>query len=250
MKKKLTRRPRRRITRRPRRVARRAGEYASLKEMHEFGTMKANTAFKDYQVSLARFERATNVAHGYREFKITKVEYLFTPKFDSYTLSVGTPIPYLYAMVDKDGAFGGINGAEPLNQAGCKPRRLEGRTIRYAFKPSTLGYAYDRSNGTNVFSKPQTGWLSCNKNNVTGSATSWLPSSVDHLGIVWIVDGDPKIEYEVKVVAHFQFRKPSWQSSSVTGPGAIQLTDREDVVEIPPVVDPKPPADQTTDGTV
>lgn len=201
---------RRRVVRRRRQGPR---EWAEMKETHTFSLLPANSAFYDYATSLARFQRASQIGHNYREFRITKLEYMFQPLVDTFTqgdfVANVSQVPYLYAMIDKTGTFRDFNTAEDLQQAGCKPRRLDDKTLKVIFKPSVLSYAHDRDNNTNLWAQPRISpWLSCDKFNDTGTATTYVPSSIDHLGLAWIVDGQPEIKYQLKLTAYFQFRKP------------------------------------------
>jgi len=214
-------RPRRRNVRR-RRPARRMRrtkktlsqpEWASMKETHQFAVLPSNSAYFDYANSLARFQRASDIGRNYREFRITKLEFQFMPTVDTFTqtdYATGTSkVPYLYAMIDKTGTFRDFNVAEDLEQAGCKPRRLDDKTVRINFRPSVLSYAHDRDNNSNLWAEPRISpWLSCDKFNDTGTQTTYVPSSIDHLGLAWIVDAPAAVKYEVRVTARFQFRKP------------------------------------------
>lgn len=201
-------------------------EMASLKEVHQFTTLDCNTAYRDYQTSLARYQRASNVAQAYREFRITKLEYQFIPLVDTFTqtdyVSGISKVPQLYTMIDKTGAFGDFTLGEELERAGAKPRRLDDKNLFVRFKPCVLNFAYDANNLTNPWTKPIVSpWLSCDKwNTLTGQP--FAPSSTDHLGLVWIVDAQAAIKYEVRCTAHFQFRKPALIASSTKGPTAVQ----------------------------
>lgn len=217
MKKKTARRPRRRVARRAPMRRYRAplanSEFASMKETHSFAIVPANSAYFDYQNSLARYQRASQIGHNYREFRITKLEYQFIPLVDTFTqtdYATGTSqVPQLYWMIDKTGNFADFNTAEDLQQAGAKPRRLDDKTVTISFKPAVLDYVYDKNNSTNSWARPITSpWLSCDKFNDTGTGTVYAPSSIDHLGLAWIVDAPPAVKYNIKVTAHFQFRKP------------------------------------------
>lgn len=211
------------MKRRPRRKT--AEERASCKETHEFALLDSNTAYLDYQTSLARCERASAIAKGYQEYRIAKVEYHFIPLVDTY-LPGQYPIPQLYAKIDKSGALGDVLGVSQMVQSGAKPRRFDDKNIVYKFKPAALQYARDASNGTNAWAMPKTSpWLSTNHNNTTGNA--WTASSIDHLGIVWVVDckppsGQPVIQYTVREVIHYQFRKPNVLAFSSEGGQAVQ----------------------------
>lgn len=215
---------RKRIVRR-RRATKMRNEVASCKETHEFALLDSNTAYLDYQTSLARCERASTIAKGYQEYRITKVEYHFVPLVDTY-LPGQYPIPQLYAKIDKSGALGDVISVTQMVQSGAKPRRFDDKNIVYKFKPAVLQYARDASNGTNPWAKPMTSpWLSTNHNNTTGN--NWTASSIDHLGIVWVVDckppaGQPVIQYTVREVIHYQFRKANVLPFSSDGVGATQ----------------------------
>lgn len=229
--------PRRKMMKRkPRKMAE---ERASCKETHEFALLDSNTAYLDYQSSLARCERATAIAKGFQEYRITKVEYHFVPLVDTY-LPGQYPVPQLYTKVDKTGALGDLISVTQIVQAGAKPRRFDDKNVVVTFKPSVLQYARDASNGTNAWSAVRISpWLSTNHNNTTG--TAWTASSIDHLGIVWVVDckaptGQPNIQYTVREVIHYQFRKPNILAFTSGGTPAIQApslnTAEEEVQQV------------------
>lgn len=183
-----------------------------MKETHQFDVLSANTAYIDYQNSLARYQRASQVAQAYREYRITKLEFQFMPLLDTFpypdAVSDAIQVPYLYFMIDKTGTFSDFLTGEQLERAGAKPRRFDDNTVRINMKPSVLDYTYDKNNLTNAWARPLTSpWLSCDKNN--DGTQAFAPSSIDHLGLAWIVDGAPVIKYQVRVTAHFQFRKPN-----------------------------------------
>lgn len=216
MPRKQVRRPRPRRQRR--RAMRKMTETASLKETFEFAQLTTGAAYYDYTNSLARYARASLVAQGYREFRISKVEYRFKPAADTFPTG-GTSLPYLYAMIDKTGSMRDFNTVDEIVSAGAKARRLDDKTIVFSYKPATLQYNRDeQSPGNNgaLWAKPIISpWLSCDRLNDDPNApptAGFAPSSIDHLGLVWIVatsTGSP-IGYTLEVVSHFEFRKPSW----------------------------------------
>lgn len=195
-------------------------EFASMKEVHEFAPLNVNSAYFDYALSLARFPRAVKIAEGYKEYRIAKVEYIFKPRYDTYATTfdpqvpgtVNSPsVPHLYAMIDRNGSMRDYNTSDQLRSAGAKPRRLDDKIVKWTYSPGVLQYAQDVNNLTNQFSTVKISpWLSCDKNNNTGT-TGFAPSSIDHLGIVWMADSTNTpvlLQYDLEVVAHFQFRKP------------------------------------------
>lgn len=211
------------------RTASTKGDYARVTETHEFDALAMGTAYRDYQASLARCERASAVAKGFQEYRISKVEYHFLPQTDTY-LPAQYPVPQLYTRVDKSGALGDIISVAQMVQTGVKPRRFDDKNIVIKYKPAVLNFARDASNGTNIWAQPKVSpWLSTNKTNTT--STNWAPSSIDHLGIVWVVDctppsGQPALNYSCRMVIHYEFRKPNALAfSSEETVGAKQVVD-------------------------
>lgn len=232
MVKRVTRRTRplrRRRTQRRRVAVMRRTEQAALKETHTFSNLNTGTAYYDYQVSLARFARASNVAKGYREFRITKVTYIYKPIVDTFPVG-GGGVPHLYFMIDKTGSMRDFNTVEELRRAGAKPRRFDDKLITTSFKPAVLSYVRDENNLTNQWSKPVISpWMSCDKFNADVTPQSWAANSIDHLGIAWMVDAyATPIAYQVEMVAHFEFRKPSYLRTITDGLGATQAPSIND----------------------
>lgn len=193
-----------------RRMANR-NEFATIKETHTFSTLDANTAYRDYQCSLARFGRASILGKAYREFRITKVQYIFKANVDTYQGGGNSVVPNLFTCIDKTGSMANVVAIEQFRRVGAKPRRFDDKNITVSFRPAVLQYAYDLANNTNAWAMPKVSpWLSCDKfNDDTGAA--WQASSIDHLGLVWMVDqpgGIETVQYHVEMIAHFQFRKP------------------------------------------
>lgn len=214
-----------------------SSERASCKETHFFAQLTSGVAYYDYAVSLARFARASSIAKGYREFKITKVEYIFKPLADTFA-PVGpgaASIPTLLKVIDKTGSMRDYNTAEELRRAGARPVRFDDKNISVSYKPAVLSFVRDENNSSNQFSKPVISpWLSCDKFNDDPAIQGWQANSIDHLGIAWLVEqavGQP-LGYQVEMVAHFQFRKPSYLRTITEGAtGAIQAPDHVHNVE-------------------
>lgn len=221
--KRAPRAPRRRMRKLP-------NEVATLSETHEFAQLTTGLPYYDYNTNLARYTRATQVAQGYREYRITKVEYRFKPAVDTFAPG-GATLPYLYAMIDKTGSMRDFNSVAEITTAGAKAKRLDDKTIVIRFKPATLAYQRDETGGSNLWAKPMVSpWLSCDKLNDEpgGGPLGWSPSNIDHLGLAWIVDmasGGP-IGYTLEATAHFEFRKPSW-TKEIKGEGAPVATQVE-----------------------
>lgn len=218
---------RRAMTRRPRRVAM-PNEYAKVTETHEFDLLVNNTAYFDYATSLARCERAASVGRGFQEYKISKVEYHFIPQYDTFAQSGGSSgVPQLYFRIDKTASLRDFTTVSQLVQTGAKPRRMDDKNICISFKPAILQYARDDTHGTNPWAKPLVSpWLSTNKLNNT--LQPWQASSIDHLGLAWIVDqvippGGQTGSYVVRQRIHYEFRKPIVLTPPQQGlPAAVQ----------------------------
>nr|WPR18775.1 MAG: capsid protein [Owegonang virus 13] len=216
---------RKQMKRRPRRKVM-PNEYAKVTETHEFTSLVNNVAYYDYETSLARCERAATIASGFQEYKISKVEYHFMPLTDTFQ-PTGAGVPNLFFRIDKTGALEHFTTASQLAQTGCKPRRLDDKIVKVSYKPAVLQYARDEVHGTNPWSKPITSpWLSTNANNTTSS--NWVASSIDHLGLAWIVEqvlppGIAPTNYTIRQLVHFEFRKPNVLNPvSPSGTAAVQ----------------------------
>lgn len=221
-------------------------EFASLKEVYEFSTLSCGQAYNDVTLSLARFLRATQVAEMYQKYRITKVDYLFKPLTDTFAPASGggsgIPVPYLYYLIDKVGANVNFSTQSQFTRAGAKPRRLDDKTIRVSYKPSVLVSVGDKIQDTNVFSRSiASPWLACNGNN--NQSENWQPSSIDHLGIEWLVQGDPSVKYQVTITAHFQFCKPAIDVAvAVDGaPQSVSVDKLITDVDLPPTPPEAPP---------
>lgn len=209
-------------------------EFASLKETYEFSTLSSTVAYRDMTLSLARFARASAVASGYQEYRITKVEYRWKPLLDTFAPG-GNPVPYMYILIDRTGANSDITSENQFIAAGCKVIRLDDKIITRSYKPAVLNYAYDAIQGTNAYAKPIISpWLATNANN-TSISSGWAPSSTDHLGLEWFVSAAPNTFYKVELTAHFQFRKPSVAKTAPSDPLAVSV-EAVDVKEPAPQV--------------
>lgn len=208
---------------------RKSNDYARCVETHEFATLNANIAYFDYASSLARCERASAIARGYQEYRITRIEYHFVPQTDTF-LPGQQSVPQLYYRVDKTGALQDFTSISQLVQTGCKPVRLDDKNIKVSFKPAALLYAKDLANGTNAWSEPKISpWLTTNRNNLT--SVSWAASSIDHLGLAWMVEqantANAPTQYTLRQVFHFEFRKPLVLTTSSEGElPAVQVVSK------------------------
>lgn len=192
-------------------------EWASLSETRTItppeGGFVLNQMYSLMNTSLDQYARATRVAGAYQFYRIRHVSLKLKPPADSYVSgsTVGTAKPYLYYMLDKAGAIPTNITLEGLKQMGAKPRAFDEKQLLIKWSPSVLqdamvsGGAAPVSQGSAYKVSP---WL--NTNNVS-VGQPWNPSTVDHLGVYWMVAAavigtGPAFDIEVEV--QFEFKKP------------------------------------------
>jgi len=195
----------------------RVNDIAAVSETFRFEPVALNVIYADYGCSLFQHERARQVAQGYMEFRIKLIEYRFKPLSDTYNPTEGTKVPYLYYLVDRLRSNNGLQTLDAFTQAGAKAVRFDDKTLTVKYKPYVLMDSWDSQALTAV---PRTyrvsPWLTTNDYNTVGAGFS--PSSVDHLGLRWIVDGGTSdYTYQVERVVHIEFRKPMWIESPGEG---------------------------------
>lgn len=213
--KKKTTKPKRKVPRRNK--TSNVAEYASLSETRSIvvpGTNNLmNVMYSLMNTSLEQYTCVLLVAQAYQHYCIKHILFKLKPPFDTYIsgTTVGTGKPYLYYMIDKAGAIPTNITLEGLKQMGAKPRAFDEKELLISWSPSVLqdtltaGGAVPVSQGSAYKISP---WL--NTNNVSIGAP-WNASSVDHLGVYWIV-ACPVYgtvpAYEIDVEVQFEFKKP------------------------------------------
>lgn len=192
-----------------------------------------------YNFALTNSARAQQVAQGYQEYRISKVEVDIKPcadTFDSQAVAAGSAqsVPYLYYMIDKTGSFANPTcNTQILKQAGAKPIRLDGKTIKINWRPTVLVGSYDQANvGPAPVSESAalyrtSPWLTTNANALDAAAgATWSPNSVDHMGLSFGAE-QPRGPFPLTVATMtvrvtYEFRKPLW-SAPAPPPGIGQL---------------------------
>jgi len=211
-------RPRRRPVRRVARRRRTAMvEHAALKQTIQLKDDDQNTVYTYNTASLSGFDRAVQVARAYQYFRIVKIEYKFKPYADTYTPSAtlsNATMPYLYWLINKGDVLDPVTFND-LRDAGSKPIRFDDKTLTVSWKPNVLMFNSNTraTPGTNPNFNPSKAspWLSTN--DLAGaSGATWLPSTLQHTGIVYGVEsaisGTPEMIYGTEVTVHFEFKKP------------------------------------------
>lgn len=241
MPRKMTARPRRGLTTKGK--GSRVNDVAAVSESYGFVNGIMDTVYWDYSCSLFQHERAREVAQAYQEYKIKLIEYKFKPLSDTYTPGAGV-VPYLYYLIDKARSNNGLLTIDGFKQAGCKPIRLDDRTVTIKYKPAVLVDSYDSATAGGLpVRKLVSPWLSTNDYNVQNpSSGSFSPSQVDHNGIRWLVDGtSSEYQYSIERIVHIEFRKPLWtEASGEQLPGVDISTTMTIPTFVPPHVKPPP----------
>lgn len=196
-------------------------EYASAKQTLELANDPVNAVFRLDDVNLSQFDRLSHIARGYQYFRIKKIEYKIKPYADTFlsTLQVGNTgsVPYLYWLIMKSDTLNSItNGFDGLRDAGAKARRVDDKTINLSWRPTVAtGVALSEPNITTSFATYRTSpWLSTNKNvMLPGGITTWAPSEVPHLGLLYGVEQNftnptEVLVYGVEITVHMDFKKP------------------------------------------
>lgn len=211
----------------------RVNDIAAVSETFSFESMGMNTVYADYGCSLFQHERARAVAQGYQEFRIKLVEYRFKPLSDTYNPTENTQIPYLFYLVDKARSNNNLLTIDGFANAGAKAIRFDDKTIVVKYKPAVLLDSWDSQSLASIPRQFKVSpWLTTNDNNTNPGV--FLPSSVDHLGIRWVVQSTPgsTYTYQCERVVHIEFRKPMW----IELPGEGQVLN---VVLVDTLVDSK-----------
>lgn len=184
-----------------------------------------NTSYTMGNFSLTNSTRAKSVAQAYQFYRISKVELEFKPQADTFIgLNNNTgsqvSVPYLYYLINKSLSLPPNWSIGMLRAAGAKPRRLDDKSIKVAFKPVVyLGSTDSPQNGALVADLAAaiktSPWLPCNGNaGNNGDGTVWTPNSVDHHGVSFYIEQTNQtagmIPALLTVRIHYQFKKPVW----------------------------------------
>jgi len=142
------------------------------------------------------------------------VKFTFRPQFDTFMANTDAAtalrVPQFYYMIDKAQSLPLGTTLATLRSMGAKPRRFDDKNIIVQYAPGVQQVVWD-GGAIQVPAAPKISpWLSTNAT----PDGAWLPSTVDHGGLFYILDtqgplpGDGQYEYGVEVEVQFQFRKP------------------------------------------
>lgn len=234
--KRARRAPRRKNLRRKRAPMR--SDIASCTVTKDLGYDSMGVIYKLSEWSMAGYDRACSVAQNYQYYRITKAEFRFIPVSDTYIAGNPGELPNLYYVIDKSDSIPNVGTTvATLQSAGARPIRFDDKTITVSFKPAVVWKALDENGGAANFGMVKTSpWLATNNNN-TSDVSGWTPSSVDHHGLVYTVQGGVSgANYRVEQTLHFEFKKPLYYANPAPGVGAVSksITD----IQMPPLPQP------------
>ena len=236
----------RRMVRRRRMISRKTEmSWASDKQTLQLSDDPVNAVFRLDDVNLSNFDRMVQIARAYQYFRLTKIEYKIKPFADTFFNTPGSgntgSVPYLYYVINKSDTLNvAINGFDGLRDAGAKPIRLDDKSRTIVWRPTVAqGVPLSESNITTNFASYRTSpWLSTNANaGLPGGITTWTPSTVPHMGLLYgvkqdFINPDAVLSYGVENTAHFQFKKPLIYTVGPQDPPAPkkELTPKPDPV--------------------
>lgn len=200
-------------------------------------------AFGFYNFALSNSPRASAVAQGYQEYRISKVEVFVKPcadTFDSGLVGTGTnsSVPHLLYMIDKTATFdnNGTN-SQSLKQAGAKPIRLDDRVIKIKWKPAVAIGSSEVVPGPAPVAELSAAyktspWITTNANAGTPTAP-WVVNSVDHMGLTLAAEQPrgplPTAVASVSFRITYEFRKPLWTIPPPPGAPTQQKVDLDNL---------------------
>lgn len=207
-------------------------ETACLKQTFDAGLIEPNAPYEP-QITLQQFSRALDVADNYQEYRVSRVEYLYTPKYDTFgalyspsTSNVQVSIPYLYTK--KQTAYTPDSYTLAfLTAQGCKPIRLDDKTIKHRYRPHVIQKGIDYAEQTGLSfatGRPvKSPWLATHIQGATsgGAPATIMDSTIHYTHNFWIQQDIPNPA--VNTVCHlvinvyFEFRKPWDLASSAPG---------------------------------
>lgn len=177
-----------------------------------FTSIQFNSAgpiYNQQTMSIAQMARARTVANCYQYYRLKWVEIKITPSYDTFTVPGGGPgSPYFYYMIDKGGSIPNNITSETMKRLGCKPIRLDDKTITIRFKPSVLvDTNFNAASGavsSNMYKISP--WLNTNS---APDAGVFLISQVLHRGINFFAENNgANIPFHGQITYHWDFKKP------------------------------------------
>lgn len=117
-------------------------ETACIKETFTAGDIEPNQPYEP-ELNLTQFPRALDIADNYQKYRISKVEYIYKPLYDTFQSqyqagsNVNVTVPYLFSKVlnyPSPNSF----GLSYLTTLGAKPRRIDDKSVKVTYTPHIL----------------------------------------------------------------------------------------------------------------
>ena len=191
-------------------------EMCTIKETYAIGAINANEPVEPV-VQLQGFQRALDIADTFQEYRISKVEYSYTPLYDTFNAAAGSGIdlvtvPKLYTKVQTVETPESYT-LDYLIAQGAKPIRMDDKIIRHTYRPHVLQAALLAEAGDLATSKRavKSPWLSTHSSSATGTPIL-MDNTIHRTHNFWIQQEvtstatRPVCTLEVNV--YFEFRKP------------------------------------------
>lgn len=210
-----------RRNRRQRRVRVARNETAFIKETISLEDLKPNQPYENI-VNLTQFARATDMADNFQEYRIKKLEYRYTPLYDTFNDASGADsLPYLFSKRLTYTAPPTFT-LDWLKLMGAKPRRLDDKNVNVFYVPNTnltvAGGVPPSAlvGGTKPIMAP---WL---QSHILDATSAYVMDTTPHYGNAFWIDQDNTqgantIVCKLELTAYFEYRKPWDKNSSIAG---------------------------------
>jgi len=178
--------------------------------------LNVNTPY-DTIVDLSLFTRATDIADNFQEYRITKLQFKYTPLSDTYIDASGnSTLPTLYhkrLLYPSPATF----GLPYMVSLGAKPIRVDDKIINFTYTPNVLLSGTLNSVGNPLQKPDYKPWLTTHAQ----SGSNVVMDSTPHQGHALYVYQKNTVSAQApicsyEVTAHFEFRKP-WDKATLTG---------------------------------
>jgi len=173
------------------------------------------------EIALTQFPRAVDIADNFQEYRITKLVYKYTPKYDTFSSTATTlvSVPYLYT---KRMVYPAPNtfGVTFLTALGAKPKRLDDKSLTVSYRPNTYVITTIPGAGNPGSKTVMSPWLSTHYQPITGAPV--IDATLHYGHVSWISQDNPPAgpTCSLEVTAYFEFRKP-WDLATATTPDAV-----------------------------
>jgi len=132
------RRPMRRV---PRSIGGAGGNHAVSTESLRSAVIQTNTWYRE-EFNLSQFPRAMVVAKSFKFYRLKKVEFIFTPEYNTFQEGSGSTKPYMYWVMNRTGGVPAVNNLASLLSQGAKPSAFTA--------PKRISYKPNNAQATNV----------------------------------------------------------------------------------------------------